>query len=276
MIWVSTISISPAIATEKMSLEDAARKGFVKLTIKAKGGHTGDVIDMKITNLTNRVLPLKLEAGRKLDSQKQTEQDILVTQAQDFVLAVGQQKNLSVRGMCCQAHNSSPDKNTPYSIGKMADSTLIKIARFIDSSKYYTSTSAQCAVWCVSDNESLGAIANGSGEEVSPLQKYVSKITGRPIPKYSLTYNGDDNNVLGRVTKIDAMFHYVLDENSKVALAIYDSNGKLIQMVMPDKGHEKGEYKVFYTFKTKDLERGTYYARLTENGSVMKEEEIQF
>ena len=60
----------PVFASAVFSIEEAAKKGLIKLSFKAKGGYTGDVIEMKIKNLTNKKLDLKIEAGRILDSKK--------------------------------------------------------------------------------------------------------------------------------------------------------------------------------------------------------------
>ncbi|MGZ4118939.1 MAG: hypothetical protein ACXVPY_15730, partial [Bacteroidia bacterium] len=104
-----TLSVTeiPVIACTSFSIEEAAKKGMIKLSIKGKGGYTGDVIAMKIQNLTNKIIDLKLEAGRRLDSKKENEQDILVTQPQEFVLNANQNKTINIFGMCCQAHNSA-------------------------------------------------------------------------------------------------------------------------------------------------------------------------
>lgn len=275
-VWLSAISISPL--AHGITVEEAAKKGLIKLTIKSKGGHVGNVIEMNIKNLTSKSWPMNLEAGRKLDSKNNEEQDILIVKSEEFILKPNEQKKLEVYGMCCQAHNDSPTKENQYTIGKMADTTLIKLAKFIDSSKYHSSYTAQQAVWTISDNESIAMISGGNNDEASALQKYVSKVTGRPIPKYSISYrNGaNDGGVLGRASRIDAIFGYTLADNAKVAMAIYDASGKLVQTVMADKFHEKGEYKLYYTFKTYSLPRGTYYARLTENGEVKKEEALEF
>ena len=127
-----SLSDIPVFANAVLSVEEAAKKGFVKLLIKSKGGYTGEVIEMKVQNLTNRKLDLRIEAGRRLDSKKQNEQDILVTKEQEFFVNANQTKSLNVSGMCCQAHNSCPTIKNEYLVGKLADSSLIKLAMYID------------------------------------------------------------------------------------------------------------------------------------------------
>ncbi|MBA3706670.1 MAG: hypothetical protein H0W84_12445, partial [Bacteroidetes bacterium] len=161
MLIAMNVFTNSILANNAISLEDAVKKGFLKLVIKSRGGYTGDVIEMKLQNNSSQKLDLNIEAGRRLDSKISTEQDILVTQSQDFFVNAKQTRTLMVYGMCCQAHNSCPRNNSDYSIGKLADSNLVKLANFIDKNKYYTNFTAQQAVWVVSDNKSLASITDG-------------------------------------------------------------------------------------------------------------------
>ncbi len=277
IVLALSITEVPVFASNIFSIEEASKKGFIKLSIKGKGGYLGDVIEMKIKNLTNKKIDLKIEAGRKLDSKKNCEQDILITKTQEFFVNVNQTKTVNVFGMCCQAHNGSPENNSDYSVGKLADSSLIKLANFIDKNKYYTSRTAQQAVWAISDNNSLASISGEEKEVVTNLQNYVSKITGRSIPPYNITYRQEnDRDVLGRATKIEGIFDYILPANCHATLAIYDNHGHLVQLIFENISHEKGAYNLYYTFRTKDLPQGLYYARMNADGHLHKEMKIEF
>jgi len=277
IVLVLSITEVPVFTSNACSIEDAAKKGLIKLSIKGKGGYIGDVIEMRIQNLTSKKLDLSLEAGRVLDSKKNCEQDILVTQTQSFSVTANQQKILNVWGMGCQAHNAVPQNNSDYTVGKLADSTLIKLANYIDENKKYTSYTAQQAVWTISDNNSLASISGGDKLEVTNFRKFISKMTGRTIPSYDITYvQENDNNVIGRVSKVEGTFDYTVPVNGKVTIGIYDSNGRLVQLLFQDVPHTKGKCKLHYTFKTQDLTPGAYYAKMNMNGKVEQEMEIEF
>lgn len=277
LAFAASFSVAPVFATSELSIEDALKKGLIQLVIKGKGGYTGDVITMKIKNTCNKSLSINLEAGRRLDSKNNNEQDILVTHAQEIFVSAKQQKDVNVFGMCCQAHNSSPKFNSIYTIGKLADSSLIKLAVFIDKNKYYTNSTAQEAVWTISDNNSLASIYGGDKETVTSLRNYVSKITGRKIPTYDITYRQDnENDVMGKASKIEGVFDYSLPASSHVTIAIYDSEGHLVQVLFENISHEKGLYKLYYTFRTRNIPEGTYYARMKMDGILQKEEKIEF
>jgi hypothetical protein len=273
----STITAESLFASNELNVQEAAKKGLVKLSIKGKGGYTGEVIEMKIINNTNQSLSLTVDPGLRLDSKAEDQQDIIVTKKQDVFLAARQQRTYNIFGMCCQAHNRAPLNNSVYTLGKPSDTTLVKLASFINDNNYYSSYTAQQAVWTVSDNNSIASIVDGTKEEVNKFRQYVSKITGRFIPLYNVYYKQDNgNNLRGRVDKIEGVLSYTLNINNRITVGIYDNTGKLVQLIFIQRPHERGDYKIYYTFKTKDLPSGEYYARMSMDGAVMKEEKIEF
>jgi hypothetical protein len=276
LVYTATVTACPTNTSNGISIEDAAKKGLIKLLIKSKGGYTGDVINMKIKNNTAAPIALKIEAGRKLDSKNDKEQDILITQAQELIVYGYQEKNVGVSGMCCQAHNSCPREKSEYSVGTMADSALIKLARYIDKNKYYQNQTAQQAVWAVSDNESIGGIYGGDKKIVEEIRTYVSLITGRPIPPYNITYQQTGNSTIGHPFKIEGEMEYNLNTTGHVTIAIYNASGEMVQLLFKDIAHDKGPHKLYYTFRTKDLPSGTYYARATNEGRTENEVKIEF
>ncbi|MCE9538465.1 MAG: hypothetical protein K8R85_04500, partial [Bacteroidetes bacterium] len=76
--------------------------------------------------------------------------------------------------------------------------------------------------------------------------------------------------------KIDGIFDYSVPVNGKVTIGIYDANGHLVQLLFKDISHKKGECKLYYTFRTRDLNPGTYYARMNMDGNLQKEMKIEF
>jgi hypothetical protein len=86
----------------------------------------------------------------------------------------------------------------------------------------------------------------------------------------------DENAVIGKPLKIEGVFDYKLNAIGHVTLAIFNSSGDLVQLVFKDIAHNIGEHKIYYTFRTKDLPEGTYYARMTNEGRFEKELKIEF
>ncbi|MBI4929693.1 MAG: hypothetical protein HY841_02945 [Bacteroidetes bacterium] len=275
---VFAMAFADKLAENKiMSVENALKKNLVKAKIFGKGGHTGDVIKMKLKNNQNHPVAYSMEAGRRLDSENNSEQDILVTKAVTLALLPNETKIFDLYGMCCQAHNASPDSSSVFSIGEMADTNLVQLAKYIDLNKWYKNPIAQSAVWIVSDGNGMESI--GGDDAVSKqLQKFVSNLTGKAIPKYKIDYEESNNGTAfyNHPAKISGTFEYEIYTNGLVTFGIYDAQGHVVEMFFTDVPRDKGFYLFNYEFKTSNLPQGDYYARLRFDGQVRKEQKFSF
>ena len=267
-----------ALADKTMSVEEAIKKKLVNASIKGKGGYTGDVIRLKLKNLLNRSVLLEVEAGRRLDSQNTGEQDILINKPVFLTLMPNESKSFILSGMCCQAHNASPDSGSVFSIGKMADTNLVKLAQFIDLNKWYSNHIAQSGVWIVSDNNPMEDI--GGEDAISKkLQSFISKLTGKAIPKYKVEYTRQQDGgavYSGVPANIKGIFDHEIYTNGLVTFGIYDADGHVVQMFFTDIPRDKGKYSFNYEFNTSNLPKGNYFARFRFDGQLRKEQKFTF
>jgi hypothetical protein len=266
-----------AHADNLTSIEDAVRKNLVAATISGKGGHTGEVIRIRLKNNKSHAVSYSMEAGRRLDSENNSQQDILVTKPVTLALLPNETKTFNLYGMCCQAHSSSPDSGSVFKVGKMADTNLVLLAKFIDQNKWYKNSTAQSAVWVISDNNPMEDI--GGDDPVSKkLQQFVSKLTGKQVPKYKVEYTLHDGGAVysGVPARIKGTFEYEIYTNGLVTFGIYDAQGHVVEMFFTDVPRDKGYYVFNYDFKTSDLPKGEYFARLRFEGQVKKEQKFTF
>lgn len=277
-ILISVFALAEKLTESKlMSVENAIQKNLVNAKIFGKGGHTGDVIKMNLRNNQNHSVFYSVEAGRRLDSKNNSEQDMLVIKSATLALLPNETKTFDIYSMCCQAHKASPDSGSVFTIGKMADTNLVKLAKYIDQNKWYRNSTAQSAVWVVSDDNPIESI--GGTDPVSKLlQKFVSKLTGKSIPKYKIDYEESNNGIAfyNHPAKISGSFEYETYTNGLVTFGIYDSQGHVVQMFFTDIPRDKGFYVFNYEFKTSDLPKGDYYARFRFDGQVRKEQKFSF
>ena len=81
---------------------------------------------------------------------------------------------------------------------------------------------------------------------------------------------------MGAAFKIEGVFEYSLPMTCHSSMGIYNESGKLIQIIFKDQQSDRGDYKLFYTFRTKNVPQGTYYARVEADGMLQKQIKIEF
>ena len=263
--------------TAMLSVEQAKKQGLIHLEISGKGSYTGDVILFKVKNLSAKDLQLNIEAGRRLDSQDSTEQDILVNRNEVFALKKGETKDVNVSGMCCQASNHAPQKKSVFHVGKMAAPFLIKIAEYIDLHKLCDRYVAQSAVWVLSDDNPIESICDNSDTlTANNLTRFVCDLTKKPYPNFRIMYARVDDPSTMKPTKVTGEISYYVQNNGLVTIAIYTKFGKAVKIFSLDVPTEPGEYHIGYEFNVATLPHDTYYLRVLVDGQKKKEVPIKF
>ena len=271
------IFLNVGAQTAMLSIEQAKKQGLIKVDISGKGGYTGDVILFAVKNISQKDLQLNIEAGRRLDSKDSTEQDILVNRNEIFALKKGESKNINVSGMCCQAHNHSPQEKSVFSIGKMASPLLVKIAEYIDLHKLHSRGVAQDAVWVLSDNNPVESIYDSADTLTSNnLTRFVCSLTNQPFPNFRIMYEKSVEPFSNKPTKVTGDITYYVQNNGLVTIAIYDKFGKSVKIFSLDQPTEPGEYHIGYEFNVATLPHDIYYLRVLIDGQKKKEVPIKF
>jgi hypothetical protein len=261
---------------EEYTIQQASEKGLLKLTIKGKGGYTGEVIEMKIKNLFSKKFKIKVPAGHRLDSKDSTIQDILVTRPEELMLSSKEERTITLSGMCCQAYKGSPGTKSEFKVGKMADSLLVKVAEFINLNKYHDNYAAQQAVWVVSDNNRMESISSGEKSDMEKIQQYISNLTGKPMPTYTIDYEQDPVLAFsGRPKELKGTIEYYLYVNALVTCGVYDQRGRMIEMFFQNKPHDPKSHVYEFVFHTKGIPKGTYFIRVYADGQMKKEQKVE-
>ncbi len=172
-------------ATHKtLSLQKALDEKLVLAKVHSLGGYQGYCIKMEVKNLSPDSLVITVEAGRRLNSMDEKQQDILVVKEQIIVLKKFEDKYIDVKGYCCQAHNSSPCAGAKYDVNKLADTKLVLLANYLNVSNFKTDAEQQ-AIWAISDNQNTANVTATNDSLIIPLRNIVATIKNEPIPWYT-------------------------------------------------------------------------------------------
>lgn len=185
IFYILFTSIQTKANHQKMNLQKALDLKLVKAEVKSLGGHSGFCINMNLKNLTKDSLVIIVEAGRRLNSVEDKNQDILITQQEIIAMSKAESRSFNVKGYCCQSSHSSPSAGAKYDVNKMADSNLVSVARYLNISKMEPNVEQQ-AIWAISDNKATANIASQKDTTLLPLKQLVANLKGEKLPWYSM------------------------------------------------------------------------------------------
>lgn len=243
-----------------VSLQKAFDKKYITAKAFCKGGLE---IDYSVSNLLKDSLIIYIPAGWRFNSNagKNDYQDILMTHEEMLVLRPKETKKFDIKGYCCEATKSGPQKGVLYTLGKMADSSLVNLARYLNSHQV-VSNAEQYSIWAISDGKETANITSNNDSIAALLRIFVAHEKGEPLPWYTLlkcariTQSG---NVLDYPVKFKADVNCRVPQTCYSYCYIVDSNGQKVSAILgkwlfPDNfeynsefnvaGLKKGDYKL--------------------------------
>lgn len=257
---------------KSISIENAYKSGLISFKIRGTGTYKGDCLKIYFKNKIEDSLFLLLEAGRRLDSRNNMEQDILVTKDQIFILSGHQKKEFKVYGFCCQATNHSPGKDSVFSIGQTADYNLHALSMFCNMNKFDLNET-QSAVWCISDKRPLASIP----ESNEKLRKFVSKITKEEIPWYQIEYEKSSSNtfISDNIERISGNITYTLTKSDFYNIELRDAKGNLIQNYTNKKPAVKGTYDYWFDMQVTNYPKGKYFIHIYNGNELVTKKQFE-
>ena len=258
------LSLQLKAHTQKMKLQKAIDLKLVTVTAMSLGGYQGFCIKMALKNCSKDSLIVTIEAGRRLNSKEDKNQDILITKEEIIALQKAENKLFVVKGYCCQSSNSSPALGAIYDVNKLADPQLVSLANYLNTHQFDTNTEQQ-AVWAISDRKSTANITSAITNDslVLPLKQFVANLKGEELPWYSIitkTVLFSSGNMQTYPLYLKGKLNYSNTEENYVSLYVLTENGlpvceiksqwlmpctnKDYELNLPIKGLAKGKYTV--------------------------------
>jgi hypothetical protein len=266
------VLIPVAVSAKKVSIADAIKKKMITATAKGLGGHSGTVIEMVLKSNTNEPLEIEIEPGRKFHPEDPGMQDILVSRSQLIPLKPMASQTIRVSGFCCIAGNSSPSLGTKFRVGNMADSNLIKLARYINANKLWDYHEAQDAVWIFSDDHKVNSV-DVTDSKANGLLDFVCKLKNVKKPEYTIEYEEIPNvPYSGKGITVKGFFKCnITQPNGKLVMAIYDAAGKELSADEMNAPPKTGVFDMEFQFSIKNYPPGKYFGRVIIEGKTMGE-----
>jgi hypothetical protein len=242
----------------KVSLQQAFDKKYITAKAICKGGLE---LNYSVSNLLKDSLSISIPAGWRFNSNagKNDYQDILMTHEELLVLKPKETKKFDIKGYCCEATKSGPVAGAPYTLGKMADSSLVLLARYLNTHPLDQNTE-QYSVWAISDHKETANITATNDSIASLLRTFVARIKGEPLPWYTLlkrAYISSSGAVNDHPVRFKAIINYSVAETSYTYCYIVDEKGNKVSEIFGNWLHpDNNEYKA--NFNVAGLQKGEY------------------
>ena len=270
-MWLSTQA-----KHQKLSLQKALDQRLVKAKAVSLGGYQDYCMNLYIKSLINDSLIITVEAGRRLNSIDEKNQDILIMREEIIVLKKQEDKWFPVKGYCCQANNHSPSKNSIYDINKMADSSLVTLARFV-STRNFDNHVTQQAIWAISDKQPTAQIASKNDSLLLPLRMLVCNLKGEPLPWYTIiskTYVFPSGAIQNFPLFLRGKLNYNNDSECYTTLHVLDSKGiEVCQIVKQWTMPGTKDYDL--NIPVAGLAKGKYTIELNSPNKVLAKKEFE-
>ncbi|MGZ3901790.1 MAG: hypothetical protein ACXVDC_15795 [Bacteroidia bacterium] len=256
------LTISLEARHQKLNLQKAIEQHLVKAKALSLGGYQGYCINLNLTNQSPDSLIVVVEAGRRLNSMDEKDQDILIVKQEMILLGKLESKWTKVKGYCCQANNHSPSQNARYDVNTLADSALVFVARYLNSGSYDPHVEQQ-AIWAISDKKPTANITGKNDSLAISLRQLVATLKGEPLPWYTVissTHVFASGAMENYPQLLRGKLNYSNPADNYVTLFILDKNGKEVCLLksqwlkacsdsnydlnVPVKGLAKGKYTI--------------------------------
>lgn len=282
-VWLATLllvgfAIPSTLNAQALDLMEAVRKGLLTVAAEGTGGHTGECLSLSLQNKSKKKLEVRIPAGQRFVAGDSSLQDLMVAKEEVFFVESGASKVGKLFGLCLEASDGSPGGGSLFKLGKMAEGKLLKMAQYLNENKLHGHSSAQYALWAVTDAERLEGIGDPT------LTKFVADLLGKPMPQYHVEYKAppQDRLLPGQPANwreafaMNGLFYYDLASDQTVDFGLYDESGKLVHQLFKNRLQKRGSHKFRFEFEIRGLEKGKYFARLTSRGATIKELAVEF
>lgn len=263
-----------AQAKTKISLHQAFQKKMISAKALCNGGLE---LNYSVSNLIKDSLLIVIPPGWRFNSNagKDDYQDILVTHEEILVLKPLQTKVFNIKGYCCEATKSGPIKGINYTLGKLADSSLVYLARYLNKNPN-EQNAEQYSVWAISDKKETANITSKQDSTALLLRNYVSNLKGEPLPWYTLLKRANVSNS-GTINDIPIRFKATINYNISQTCYSYcyiiDKKGqKVSEIIGKWLNPSENEYKA--SLSVLGLNKGEYKLVLQSQKESLFEKEF--
>ncbi len=241
-------------SAQVIDIEDAAKQKIIAIEARvndspingyAQSTHSGDCIELTLKNISSTHREVQLKPGQFLQPVDTTMQRMMNTLPYVFKLAPGQSITQRITAFCSQATKRAPSKEVLFTVKKKATGSLILLADYL-AQKKYKSSSAQLAVWVVSDDDDVSSLSSEDPESKDLYNFLTTKLNIKPTPNRHQNSNVSAN----WVRTIHINMEYELETTATMRVVVLNEKEEILKLIVDQQKQTPGTYKYNTTVTT--------------------------
>lgn len=241
-----------------LSIDQVATNPAVVVKFNSKGGHQGYCMEIAIENNGFDTCFAWVEAGRRLVSEDDKQQDIFLVKNQYVMVAPRAKGKFNLFGFCCQSHDASPKAGTVFKMGYIESKDWQNLANIVNANDFDMGA-IQHAVWAISNNHPVSSIDKGKEDKNMLLLQTVAGIKHIELPWYSIGYKTTTDRLFSNVpTQIFSEINYTLPYNGEVSIVVRDRFGIIQTTLLEDIPKNEGKNKFYFDLDISGWKDGSY------------------
>ena len=252
----------------KTSIFDAVKAKTISATFLSNGKHSGNSVDINITNLTSQTIELLVPAGSKYSTDNEDEQTLIQLEDKFIALQPKQTYTGKVAAFCTEASDRCPTIASAMTITKNTNPKFTELTEYIKGKTIDKST-FQAAVWAISDGYNVSNIA--AEDQVSTdFRQKVAEITGQKNPWFNSPQNvtiDERGNFNMETVLIAGQLEFMCNKGTLVHQDIYKANGESVLISDKTMQARYGNVRYRFQIQVKGWEKGEYYIKLHDGSN---------
>jgi hypothetical protein len=267
------IAALPVYSFKLYSVADAAKSRLIQIKVKSTGGHTGQCLEMSLSNPKPYTVNVLVEAGRLFASSNATKQDIIAVKHEIIEIPPKGKATRKLYGLCAEKSDGSPDAEDTYSVGRMARNDAKGLAKLIDEKGYFHSNNIQQAMWALTDNAPITFAATTGVEK--DLLSYIAEVKNTTVAALmNLPAGMARSNAPGRYNFIST-YNFNLSDSRTVSILLFDGNSNLVKEFMRNERLAAGTHSRRIELSSATVSAGNYILRVFVNGEMKEERRLK-
>ncbi len=268
-------ALHSSYAATNLSIAEAIKNKLISVKVKSNSGLGADCLNLKITNLKNKKLNIKVEAGRMFIPSDSSVQNLILVKHEIFELNPNQTLSKNLNALCAQKHDQGPSKDLVFKTGNFAIGQPKLFAEWVDEKENFKNDNVQNAMWVFTDNsEPSFSISTPKDKEILA---FVAKAKNwnyeQLLAKFTLKDEIKNVEPIKPKVVFSSTLTFNISEPQVLRIVLSDKKNKVVQECI-NETLPIGTNVKHVDITNQNFEAGKYYLKVYVNDKMIRRREI--